>query len=606
VGRVNAGNIQVQADNLVEIIGTSADGIAPSGIIATSVPFIQGNAGQGGNIDIRTRNLRLRDGAEITASTFGQADAGDVFVRASNSIALDRSTISSTVNAGATGNAGSITFNTDSLSLDRSRISSSTAGQGNTGTITIQAGDRISLTNNSQITSTVNQGATGNSQRITLTTPDLSLRGDSLISASTGGNGSAGDVQILGADSVALSNSRISTQVRANGVVPTGNGDRLGNIRIETDALRLNNGSQITSSTNGRGRAGNVTVRNAETIALDDGSSLSTEVRRGGRRRGGNVSLDTEVLSLDDNSRITSSTNGRGRSGNVTVRNAETIELDGSTISASTNRRNRGGTVDLQTRDLTLTDRAAISSASTRRGRAGDINIQADGTLSSDDSDITTRSNNSAAGSIGITGGTLRLFGDSDIRTTVGRGQGGGGNITINADLLLAFDDSDVISAALDAGGDISFGNTIAFFENYDPTAATADPDTLENNDRADVNASGTEPGTISLTDTTFLQNSLADLADVAVNADSLIANSCIARTEQGGTFLVTGSGGLPERPGQPTVATYPTGAVQPIPDAASQSEQASVWKVGDPIVEPQGVFQLPDGRLIMSRQCDP
>jgi len=353
-------------------------------------------------------------------------------------------------------------------------------------------------------------------------------------------------VRIFDADSVSLSNSQISTQVRSNGIVPVTSGDRLGNIRIETDSLTLNNDSRVTSSTNGRGRSGNVTVRNAETITLDD-----------------------------------------------------------STISASTNRRNSGGTVNLQTRDLTLTDRAVISSASARRGQAGDINIQADGTLRAANSDITTRANNSAAGSIAITGGDVRLVGDSDIRTTVRQGQGGGGNITINADTLIALDDSDIISAAINSGGDISFGNTIAFFENYDPTAGEADPETLEANDRADINASGTAPGEISLPDTTFLQNSLADLADTAVNADTLIANSCIARTEQGGTFLVTGSGGLPERPGQPTVATYPTGAVQPIPDAASQSEQASGWKVGDPIVEPQGVFQLPDGRLIMSRQCD-
>ena len=27
-------------------------------------------------------------------------------------------------------------------------------------------------------------------------------------------------------------------------------------------------------------------------------------------------------------------------------------------------------------------------------------------------------------------------------------------------------------------------------------------------------------------------------------------------------------------------------------------------WKIGDPIVEPQGVYQLANGELVMSREC--
>ncbi|UBF25599.1 hypothetical protein K9N68_29180 [Kovacikia minuta CCNUW1] len=52
-------------------------------------------------------------------------------------------------------------------------------------------------------------------------------------------------------------------------------------------------------------------------------------------------------------------------------------------------------------------------------------------------------------------------------------------------------------------------------------------------------------------------------------------------------------------------------GAVQSsVPDSIQNSKfkiQNSLdrpWKPGDPIVEPQGVYQLPNGQLVMSREC--
>jgi large exoprotein involved in heme utilization and adhesion len=83
------------------------------------------------------------------------------------------------------------------------------------------------------------------------------------------------------------------------------------------------------------------------------------------------------------------------------------------------------------------------------------------------------------------------------------------------------------------------------------------------------------------------------------VDADSLIANSCIARTESGGTFLITGSGGLLLRPGVAPLSPYPTGEIH------TGSDEADAWRSGDAILEPQGVYQLPDGQLVMSRECD-
>jgi large exoprotein involved in heme utilization and adhesion len=104
--------------------------------------------------------------------------------------------------------------------------------------------------------------------------------------------------------------------------------------------------------------------------------------------------------------------------------------------------------------------------------------------------------------------------------------------------------------------------------------------------------------------DITFLQNSLTDLQQNPIDTNALIASSCIARTgKQEGTFTITGSGGLPNRPGDTSPSNYPTGTVRNV-DNNSSSSPHRPWKIGDPIVEPSGVYQLPSGQLVMSRRC--
>ncbi|MUG91021.1 hypothetical protein F7734_00270 [Scytonema sp. UIC 10036] len=83
---------------------------------------------------------------------------------------------------------------------------------------------------------------------------------------------------------------------------------------------------------------------------------------------------------------------------------------------------------------------------------------------------------------------------------------------------------------------------------------------------------------------------------------DASIANSCIARSgsKLNGSFTITGSGGLPNRPGDVSVSSYATGDLSNV-----QGDSASrLWQKGAPIVEPQGVYRLPSGQLVLSREC--
>lgn len=79
-----------------------------------------------------------------------------------------------------------------------------------------------------------------------------------------------------------------------------------------------------------------------------------------------------------------------------------------------------------------------------------------------------------------------------------------------------------------------------------------------------------------------------------------MIANSCITRgnQRQENSFTITGSGALRNSPGDVLISTYTTGEVRNV------NPTPRPWKKGDPIIEAQGLYQLPDGQLILSRDC--
>jgi large exoprotein involved in heme utilization and adhesion len=194
------------------------------------------------------------------------------------------------------------------------------------------------------------------------------------------------------------------------------------------------------------------------------------------------------------------------------------------------------------------------------------------------------------------------LFGDSDIISNVASGADNGGNINLTADSILAFDDSDILAFARDGrGGDIILNTRVFFGENYRPAPKGTDPNTLENNNQVDVNASGAVNGVITTPDVSFIQNSLTELPENQIDTDSLLANSCIVRRNQPpqGSFTITGTGGFPQRPGDAQMSTFPTVDIETLPNDSTptNTNPNRPWQKGDPIVEPQGVYRLPNGK---------
>jgi large exoprotein involved in heme utilization and adhesion len=130
------------------------------------------------------------------------------------------------------------------------------------------------------------------------------------------------------------------------------------------------------------------------------------------------------------------------------------------------------------------------------------------------------------------------------------------------------------------------------------------EPRTQQTN-QSDITASSElgVTGNINLNtpDNNGIQNSLADLPNNQIDTNALIASSCINRTtDQNSTFFITGKGGIPIRPDDAPLPNYSTGSIRSFATTDSRPR----WKIGDPVVEPTGVYKLPNGKLILSREC--
>ncbi|MBW4500520.1 MAG: filamentous hemagglutinin N-terminal domain-containing protein [Scytonema hyalinum WJT4-NPBG1] len=226
-GQGNAGNVTVRARDAVSLADNAS-------ILST---VSAGGVGNGGNIDINAATLSLIDGAQLQTATrrasntqpAGRGDAGNVNINVTGSVDIAGekndllSGIASFVERGTEGKGGNITINSGSFSLrDGAQLTASTRGQGNAGTIKVNAADFFSISGK---ISNFNTGLFVNSQSTT---------------------GTAGDI-IVTSPRVTLDNRGTLSAQSASG-----NG---GDINLQTDLLLLRRGAQI-STTAGTAQAG--------------------------------------------------------------------------------------------------------------------------------------------------------------------------------------------------------------------------------------------------------------------------------------------------------------------------------------------------------------
>ncbi|MEH2239188.1 hypothetical protein [Nostoc sp.] len=340
---------------------------------------------------------------------------------------------------------------------------------------------------------------------------------------------------------------------------------------------------------------------------MRDTAEISSAVGEKANGRGGDIDITTKNIDIRDNAAILSGTFGNGNAGNLRVQ-ADNIILTGSDnesftgITSSVQKRanGKGGDIDITANNLDIRD-AQISSGSLSTGDAGDIRINANFLeILGKGSAIASSTNAGNGGDITLDIADLLLLrGGGFISTTAGRNEAGGdgGNININSKFIVAIpkENSDITANAYTGTGGKVQINSQGIFGIESRTKPT---------EKSDITASS-ELGISGITninapDTSYIQNSFTRLSPNLIDTNALIANSCISRSpKKKGTFFITGSGGLRNSPNDASISIYSTGEVRSVNDNTSRT-----WKKGDLIIEPTGAYQLTDGRLILSREC--
>lgn len=530
-GTQRAGNIHIRASHSVQVTGLAPNfSGAVAGFLAPGIFTSTIAPGPAGILSIHTGQLSVQGGARIsssTASPFTTGTGGIVSVHADSvelaGIARDgRSPSGLFTETQAAGDAGSLTINAPRLLIrDGAQASASTSGTGRPGSILVQNGDSVSLTSGT-ISTAINPGAivragepAGN---ITIQTRTLSLNNHARISASTSGEGDAGNIRIQATDATSLTNSGISTAVNPGAI------GRGGNIDIQTGVFSLADNAQVTASTAGQGNAGSVRVT-ATTFESSGGGQIRTSTAGGSNAGSINLYVLDSVTLTGNRSGLFASTD-RGSSGNggsifidpriVTVR-------DGARIAVDSQGSGTGGSIDLQAGRLVL-DRGEIS-AQTASNQGGNINLQL--------SDL------------------LLLRRNSQISTTAGTAQAGGdgGNIRITAPFIMALRtaNNDITANAFTGRGGRVDITTQGLFG-------------IEPRDRltplSDITASSEFgiAGVVTInTPDVDPSRGLTELPSNLVDAASQIAQGCVPDTRQStSSFVVTGRGGLPPSPTEP------------------------------------------------------
>jgi filamentous hemagglutinin family protein len=595
--------------------------------------------GTGGDLTIDTGSLLVKGGAQVSASTFGEGNGGSLLITATDSVEVIGTTADGQRRSGlfaqsvTSGQAGDLRIDTGRLLVKGGAdVVADIFGEGNGGRLQITATDSVEVigaTADGRFFSGLRTQSheSGDAGNLTINTGRLLVSGGAQVSAGTFGEGNGSSLQITATDSVAVIGTRADGRFPSGLFTASAGSGYAGDLTIETGRLLVQDGGQVGAGTFREGKGGNLQITATDSVKLigttADGrfpSGLFTQ-SQGSGDAGDVLSIETGRLLVQGGAQVSAGTLGEGKGGSLLLTASESVEVIGTSpngqrpsglFTQSQGSGDAGDVLRIDTGRLLVQDGAIISSRSTREGTAGNINITARDTLRADNGTIATSSEQSSAGGITITASNIRLFGDSDITTRVNSGAGNSGDINLKADSILAFDDSDILAYAENGtGGDITL-NTPAFFgENYRPAPRNTNPRTLERNNQVDVNAdaaAAANSGTITRPDTSFIQNSLTELPENQIDTDSLLANSCIVRRNQPtqGSFTITGSGGLPQRPGDAQMSTFPTVDIETLPSdgTPTNTNPNRPWQKGDPIVEPQGVYRLPNGKLVLSREC--
>ncbi|BAZ18090.1 filamentous hemagglutinin outer membrane protein [Calothrix sp. NIES-4071] len=411
-GAGRSGDLKINATSSIELTGiNTVDNRFPSGLFVEQ--GTKGATGNAGSLTINTPVLRVLNGANISASTFGAGNSGDLKIDADKievigtSSSGSASIINTEAGATATGAAGNLTIKTNQLlTQNGGQINAITLGAGRGGDLKIDATSLIEAIGINNVDNKYSsglfvqqetKGATGNAGNLTINTPVLRVLDGANVSASTFGSGAGGNlkidariIEVIGASSNS-SSSKITAQANLNA---TG---AAGDLTIKTNQLLTQNGGQISASTFGAGAGGDLKIDATSLIKLIGVNIVDStfpsglfvgQNTKGGTGNAGSLTINTSVLQVLDGANVNASTLGAGTAGDLKIDATSSVELrsvnmvdssfsSGLFVQSTEGATGNAGNLTIKTNQLLVQDRARIATRSVGTGTAGNLTINA-------------------------------------------------------------------------------------------------------------------------------------------------------------------------------------------------------------------------------------
>jgi large exoprotein involved in heme utilization and adhesion len=371
------------------------------------------------------------------------------------------------------------------------QISSTTAGIGNGGRVTVRAQDAITIAGRNAkgfasgiFSNTFGRGAAG---LLSISAAALEIEEGGEISAGTFDEGPGGKI-FVSASRIEVDDGLISVASRGGG-----NGNA-GNITVQADRVRLTRGGQMISHTEGRGRGGALTLEATEAISiigqnregkpsgLISGTAGSGPIGRiqiaadeliikgglvdagtPGEVRAGDIAVNARrvFLGRDDEGhqgRMTAGTTGTGAGGLISIAASDEVEIDGGLISTSSRGNGESATGDaggitVGADRIHVTRGGQITSDTEGPGRGGNIQLTARQIRLQEGGTLSARSRGTGrAGNILLD--VVERFESQGGAVTTESDRAGGGIIELTAGERVLLQDSTITTTVRGGEGD--------------------------------------------------------------------------------------------------------------------------------------------------------
>jgi filamentous hemagglutinin family protein len=461
-----------------------------------------------GNIFLTGKNINLRDNSFIFSLNQGSTSDGTIDIKAFETLTITGEASDAGASSGIRteslqdGQAIDISVSANQLlAKNAGQIQSATFSNGLGGNVNIDITEQLLIDDSSISTIAFDAGNAGN---ITLSTSHLRLIKDGVITSSTFGTAGGGKVNI-NADLINLIGSSSASTRRTNISASSFGSGNAGELTVDTKQLFVKDGASLSSSGAASGNAGNLTINASELVSI----SGSNPNFQGSSTPESTIRSSIQAASPEGQETLGLPEVPTGDSGNLSLNTAVLHILDKGNVNVGNQGTGDAGKLSINANNLSL-DNAGSITAATASGIGGNINLNTDNLQIDEDSQITAEAGNNGDGG-NITINTTSLIAKKNSQVTANAFAGRGGNLDINAEGLFLFDSpSNIFSASSELGID----------------------------------------GTIQInTPDIDLQRELEQSELELPTTEEAIAGSCLARSNQQGSFIVNNGTGLPKSP---------------------------------------------------------